>query len=129
MPNDPKRLGRAAPRRIDREARRLAIVLHAHLPFIAACPPGQSSLEERWLFEALRDAYLPLVAMLARVHEGTDREPLLTLSVSPTLACMLREPALASRFGAFLDADDRAAKAAAEARPELAPALADHRAR
>ena len=111
------------------EANRLAIVLHAHLPWVRASAPGEETREERWLFEALRDAYLPLVDVVARVHAAAPREPLLTLSISPTLACMLREPTLRARLAAYLDREDSVASLAATQHPELAAALGDQRAR
>ena len=37
----------------------LAIVLHAHLPYVRAEEPG--SLEEDWFFQALAECYLPLL--------------------------------------------------------------------
>ena len=42
----------------------IALVLHAHLPFVRH-PEQAESLEERWLFEALTETYLPLLDMLA----------------------------------------------------------------
>ncbi len=78
----------------------VAIVLHAHLPFVRH-PEHERSLEERWLYEALWESYLPLVDVLDRLAaEGVDAP--LTISVSPPLASMLRDRLLLQRFDAHL---------------------------
>ncbi len=72
----------------------LAIVLHAHLPFVRH-PEYADSLEEYWLYEAITDTYLPLLFVLDRlVEEEIDFR--LTLSVTPTLASMFADPFLQS---------------------------------
>jgi 1,4-alpha-glucan branching enzyme len=79
----------------------LALVLHAHLPFVRH-PEHDRFLEENWLFEAVTETYLPLL----RVLEGWQRDelrPRLTLSLSPTLCAMLRDPLLQERCMRHLD--------------------------
>jgi 1,4-alpha-glucan branching enzyme len=79
----------------------LAIVLHAHLPLIRH-PEQPSFLEEEWLFEAITESYLPLISVLSRI--AADQVPCrLTLSLSPTLAEMLNDPLLQSRYLYYLD--------------------------
>lgn len=79
----------------------IAIVLHAHLPWVRS-PEHPRSLEERWLYEALWESYLPLVAMFERlVHDGVESP--VTVSVSPTLAAMWSDSLLRQRFVAHLD--------------------------
>src|SRR5207247_2496641 len=74
----------------------LAIALHAHLPFVRH-PEYQDSLEERWLYEAITETYIPLLLTLERLaDEGLDFR--LTFTVTPTLACMLLDPFLQSRY-------------------------------
>src|SRR5438093_4042703 len=74
----------------------LAIVLHAHLPYVRH-PEYEDSLEERWLYEAITETYLPLLLVLEKlVEDGVDFR--LTFSVSPTLAAMLDDPFLQSRY-------------------------------
>jgi len=74
----------------------LAIVLHAHLPFVRH-PEYVDALEEYWLFEAITDTYLPLLFVLdSLVEEEIDFR--LTLSMTPTLASMLADPFLQSRY-------------------------------
>lgn len=74
----------------------LAIVLHAHLPFVRH-PEYRDSLEENWVFEAITDTYIPLLFVLdGLVRDGIDFR--LTLSITPTLASMLSDPFLQSRY-------------------------------
>jgi 1,4-alpha-glucan branching enzyme len=79
----------------------LAIVLHAHLPFVRH-PEHENFLEERWLFEAITETYVPLLhAFQNMVRDGVDFR--ITMSFSPPLAGMLRDPLLMERFARFLD--------------------------
>ncbi|MGD0959001.1 MAG: 1,4-alpha-glucan branching protein domain-containing protein [Methylomonas sp.] len=78
----------------------LCIVLHAHLPYVHH-PEYVRFFEETWLFEAITECYLPLVSMLDRLQR--DRvDYRLTLSVSPTLLTMWRDPLLQSRYLEYL---------------------------
>jgi 1,4-alpha-glucan branching enzyme len=73
----------------------LALVLHAHLPFVRH-PEYPSFLEEDWLFEAIVETYVPLL----RVFERLEREGInfrLTLGMTPTLCEMLSDPLLQER--------------------------------
>ncbi|MCL6584755.1 MAG: DUF1957 domain-containing protein [bacterium] len=77
------------------------LILHAHLPFVRH-PEQDECLEERWLFEAINESYLPLLQVLENlVEEGVDFR--LTLSLSPTLMAMLVDPLLQERFIRYLD--------------------------
>lgn len=79
----------------------LALVLHAHLPFVRH-PEHADFLEERWLFEALVGCYVPMLWVL----DGWERDRLdgvVTLSVSPTLAAMLEDGLLRFRFRQHLE--------------------------
>lgn len=79
----------------------LCIVLHAHLPFVRH-PEYPSFLEEDWLYEAITETYLPLLQMLQTLErDGTNA--CLTLSVSPTLAAMLADDLLQTRYVDYLD--------------------------
>jgi len=74
----------------------LCIVLHAHLPYVHH-PEHDSFFEENWLFEAITECYLPLIAMLDRLQQ--DNIPCrLTLSLSPTLITMLQDELLRGRY-------------------------------
>ncbi|MBL8658781.1 MAG: DUF1957 domain-containing protein [Rhodospirillales bacterium] len=78
----------------------LALVLHAHLPYVRH-PEYESFLEERWLFEAIIDTYVPLIRVCEKLQ--ADGVPVrLTLSISPTLLAMLADPLLRERFAAHL---------------------------
>lgn len=77
------------------------IVLHAHLPYIRH-PEYESFLEENWLFEAITETYVPLILALERLR-GAGVKDCLTLSLSPTLLTMLRDPFLQARYLAHLD--------------------------
>ena len=79
----------------------LALVLHAHLPFVRH-PEHEKFLEENWLFEAVTESYLPLI----QVMEGWSRDGMetrLTLTLTPTLCSMLRDPLLQDRYVRHLD--------------------------
>ncbi|HWI61603.1 MAG TPA: 1,4-alpha-glucan branching protein domain-containing protein [Symbiobacteriaceae bacterium] len=80
----------------------VALVLHAHLPFVRH-PDRDDYLEERWLFEAISECYLPLIESLERLE--SERIPFrLTLSLSPTLMSMLDDPLLQARYQQYLEA-------------------------
>ncbi|MFO0881402.1 MAG: 1,4-alpha-glucan branching protein domain-containing protein [Gemmataceae bacterium] len=79
----------------------LTLVLHAHLPYVRH-PEHEDFLEEDWLYEAITETYIPLLD----VFEGLDRDEIdwrLTMSVSPTLAGMLDDELLQSRYVRYLD--------------------------
>jgi len=74
----------------------LALVLHAHLPFVKH-PEHPTFLEEAWLFEALTETYIPLLLALRRL--AAEEIPYrLTLSISPPLLSMLADPLLQQRY-------------------------------
>ena len=74
----------------------LALVLHAHLPFVRH-PEHEKFLEEVWLFEAITETYVPLIQIMdGWLHDGVDTR--LTLTLSPTLCSMLRDPLLQDRY-------------------------------
>jgi len=74
----------------------LAIVLHAHLPYVRH-PEYEDSLEENWLYEAITGTYVPLLLILESLIEE-DVDYRLTLSLTPTLTTMLSDPFLQSRY-------------------------------
>jgi 1,4-alpha-glucan branching enzyme len=79
----------------------LALVLHAHLPYVRH-PEHGYSLEEKWLYEAITETYIPLIWMLESLLD--DNVPFrLTLSLSPTLIAMLQDDFLQNRYLAHLD--------------------------
>lgn len=79
----------------------LAIVLHAHLPFVRH-PEHEDALEERWFYDAITQCYLPLLFIMEELeHEGIDFR--FTLSITPTLGSMLSDRLLLSRYRRRLD--------------------------
>jgi 1,4-alpha-glucan branching enzyme len=74
----------------------LSLVLHGHLPYVRH-PEYEEFFEERWLFEAITECYVPLV----KVCDGllADGIPFrFALSLSPTLCAMLQDDLLQRRY-------------------------------
>jgi 1,4-alpha-glucan branching enzyme len=80
----------------------IALVLHAHLPFVRH-PEHERFLEESWLFEAITETYIPLLQLLESWEQDSLDAPL-TLSLTPTLCCMLGDPLLQERYTRRLEA-------------------------
>jgi 1,4-alpha-glucan branching enzyme len=79
----------------------LALVLHAHLPYVRH-PEYDDFLEEDWLYEAITETYIPLLDAFDELErDGVDWR--LTMSVTPTLAGMLSDPLLQYRYVRHLD--------------------------
>jgi 1,4-alpha-glucan branching enzyme len=79
---------------------RLALVLHAHLPYVRH-PEYPRFYEESWFFEAVAECYLPLLtAMAAWNRDGVPWR--LTLTLTPTLCAMLDDALLRSRTERYL---------------------------
>ncbi|MSP15725.1 MAG: DUF1957 domain-containing protein [Myxococcales bacterium] len=79
----------------------LALVLHAHLPFLRH-PEHRYHLEENWLYEAIAATYLPLCEVFQNLARGGVRLRV-TMSMSPTLVSMLRDDLLRERASSYLD--------------------------
>ncbi len=74
----------------------LALVLHAHLPFVRH-PEYEDFLEEDWLHEAITETYIPLLAMMGHLEQ--DGVPFrLTMTLSPPLLAMLDDELLTRRY-------------------------------
>ncbi len=79
----------------------LCMVLHAHLPFVRH-PEHEHFLEERWLYEAITETYIPLINVFERlVAENVPFR--ITVSLSPTLISMLTDSLLQDRYQKHLD--------------------------
>src|SRR2546427_4837422 len=79
----------------------LALVLHAHLPFVRH-PEYDDFLEEDWFYEAITETYIPLL----EVFDGLERDGVdwrMTMSVTPTLAAMFADPLLQYRYVRHID--------------------------
>jgi 1,4-alpha-glucan branching enzyme len=74
----------------------LAMVLHAHLPYVRHEECAQA-LEERWLFEAYTETYLPLLAVWERLQR--QEVPFaFAMTISPTLLSLLDDAEMSARF-------------------------------
>ncbi|MCO5061485.1 MAG: DUF1957 domain-containing protein [Kiritimatiellae bacterium] len=74
----------------------LSLVLHGHLPYVRH-PEHEEFFEERWLFEAITECYVPLI----KICDGllADGIPFrFALSLSPTLCAMLQDDLLQRRY-------------------------------
>jgi 1,4-alpha-glucan branching enzyme len=79
----------------------LALILHAHLPFVRH-PEYPEFLEEDWLFEAIAETYVPLLQVFEKL--AAEKVPFrISLTLSPTLCAMLRDPLLLDRAERYYD--------------------------
>ena len=79
----------------------LAIVLHAHLPYVRH-PEHERFLEEAWFYEAITETYIPLIKVFqSLVRDGVDFR--ITMSLTPTLLSMMTDPLLQTRYVQHLD--------------------------
>lgn len=79
----------------------VALVLHAHLPFVRH-PESDYVLEEEWLYEAITETYVPLLRVFrGLIQDGVNFK--LTMSMTPPLMAMLRDPLLQKRYLQHLD--------------------------
>ncbi|MBE5822251.1 MAG: DUF1957 domain-containing protein [Clostridiales bacterium] len=78
----------------------VSFVLHAHLPFVHH-PESEDYLEEKWLFEAMSEVYIPLLENFEKlVEEKVDFR--LTMSLTPSLISMLTNKLLQKRYIKYL---------------------------
>lgn len=79
----------------------LALVLHAHLPYIRH-QEQEDVMEERWFYEAMTETYLPLIEVFDRLlQDGVDFR--LTMSLTPTLLALMTDPLMQNRYERHLD--------------------------
>ncbi|OGC06676.1 glycoside hydrolase [candidate division WOR-1 bacterium RIFOXYA2_FULL_36_21] len=79
----------------------LALVLHAHLPYVRH-PEYEDFLEEDWLYEAITETYIPLLNVFENlISDGIDFR--ITMSITPTLVAMLADELLQNRYIKHLD--------------------------
>src|SRR4051812_12721895 len=79
----------------------LALILHAHLPFVRH-PETEHFLEEDWLFEAITESYIPLLQMMQRLRrDGVGFK--LSMSLTPTLCAMVQDELLRERYVQHVD--------------------------
>lgn len=78
----------------------LILQLHAHLPFVRH-PEHEFFLEEQWFYEAVIETYIPaLMNMEAWEREGLHWR--LSMSLTPPLLSMMKDPLLQKRFDSHL---------------------------
>ncbi len=74
----------------------LALVLHAHLPYVHH-PEFPDFLEEDWLYEAITETYIPLLRVFHNLtNEGINFR--ITISLSPPLVSMFKNDLLQRRY-------------------------------
>ena len=79
---------------------RLAIVLHAHLPYVRK--NEKNSLEEDWLFQAILECYIPLLQVMEGCKKQDISNTKLTLSLSPTLLSLLQNKQIQNKFSSWI---------------------------
>ncbi|MCA9405503.1 MAG: DUF1957 domain-containing protein [Candidatus Omnitrophica bacterium] len=79
----------------------LCLTLHAHLPFVRH-PEATHVLEENWLYEAITETYIPLLQVYDNlVNDAIDFR--ITMSMTPPLVNMLKDPLLQERYIQHID--------------------------
>ncbi len=79
----------------------LAMVLHAHLPFIRH-PEYADFLEEDWFFEGVVETYVPLLSRFEQLRsEGVKFR--MTMTITPPLATMMEDGLLRARLAQYID--------------------------
>ena len=79
---------------------RLAIVLHAHLPYVRK--NEKNSLEEDWLFQAILECYIPLLQVMESSKKQDTSNTKLTLSLSPTLLSLLQNKQIQKKYSSWI---------------------------
>ena len=79
---------------------RLALVLHAHLPYVRK--NEKNSLEEDWLFQALIECYIPLLQVIESSKAENPNNTKLTISLSPTLLSLLQNQQIKETFPSWI---------------------------
>ncbi|OIJ16099.1 glycosyl transferase [Anaerobacillus arseniciselenatis] len=74
-----------------------SLILHAHLPYVRH--KDAERIEERWLFEAISETYIPLLWNL----EKQRKEKMFTISFSAPLLEMLADPLMQRRYLLYLE--------------------------
>lgn len=78
----------------------LALVLHAHLPYVRH-PEHEFFLEEKWLYEAITECYIPLIHVFeSLVNDGVNFR--VTMSLTPPLMSMLADDLLQQRYSRYI---------------------------
>lgn len=79
----------------------LSLVLHAHLPFVRH-PEYEDMMEERWLYEAMTETYIPLIEVYDKlVYDRVKFR--ITMTLTPPLVNMLCDGLLMRRYESHLN--------------------------
>lgn len=79
----------------------MAVCLHTHLPYVRHLDDPHA-LEQRWLFEAITESYIPLLNVFHRLRaDGVGFR--FAMSLTPPLMEMLRDPLMQARYQDHLD--------------------------
>ena len=79
----------------------VSIILHSHMPFIRH-PEIEDALEERWLFEAISESYIPLIDVYDNLLKDNINFKI-TMSITPTLMTMLEDGYINERYLQYLN--------------------------
>lgn len=74
-----------------------SLVLHAHLPYVRH--EEKHRLEERWVYEAISETYIPILWQVDRLQRPLHW----TVSISPPVVEMLADPLIQDRYVEHLD--------------------------
>lgn len=78
----------------------VSLILHSHMPFVRH-PELEDALEERWLFEAMSECYIPLI----NVYDNLIKDNIkfkITMSITPPLMSMLEDEYVNKRYLNYL---------------------------
>ncbi|KEI04302.1 glycoside hydrolase family 57 protein [Clostridium botulinum] len=79
----------------------VSIILHSHMPFVRH-PELEDALEERWLFEAMSECYIPLINVYDNLIKDNVKFKI-TMSITPPLMAMLEDEYLNKRYLNYLE--------------------------
>lgn len=79
----------------------VCLVLHTHMPYVRHIDI-QDPLEERWLFEAMSECYIPLLNSFDKLSKDNISFKI-TMSMTPPVLCMLSDEYLNKRYLEYLN--------------------------
>lgn len=78
----------------------VSLILHSHLPYVRH-PEINEAMEERWLFEAINECYIPIIDVYDRLLDDGIKFKV-TMSITPPLMAMLEDEYLNERYMKYL---------------------------
>ena len=79
----------------------LCMVLHTHLPYVNH-PENDNYIEERWLYEAISETYIPLITYFSKLVEENVKFRI-TMSLTPPLLEMLSNKVQQEKYIRYLE--------------------------